>query len=72
MQNRTTQSASRTRAGSEDPDPRPNARAKAIPVWTPVDFLDLGARAGVDKALQRLASRTTFGALIADSTTCPP
>jgi hypothetical protein len=24
-------------------------------VWTPVDFLDLGARAAVDKALQRLA-----------------
>ncbi len=24
-------------------------------VWTPVDFLDLGPRAGVDKALQRLA-----------------
>lgn len=24
-------------------------------VWTPVDFLDLAARAGVDKALQRLA-----------------
>lgn len=23
-------------------------------VWTPVDFLDLGSRAGVDKALQRL------------------
>ncbi len=25
-------------------------------VWTPVDFLDLGARAAVDKALQRLAT----------------
>ena len=25
-------------------------------VWTPVDFSDLGARAGVDKALQRLAT----------------
>ena len=25
-------------------------------VWTPVDFLDLGARAAVDKALQRLAA----------------
>jgi hypothetical protein len=25
-------------------------------VWTPVDFLDLGARAAVDKALQRLAN----------------
>src|SRR5260370_33375540 len=24
-------------------------------VWTPVDFLDVGPRAGVDKALQRLA-----------------
>src|ERR1017187_10068827 len=24
-------------------------------VWTPVDFLDLGPRAAVDKALQRLA-----------------
>jgi hypothetical protein len=25
-------------------------------VWTPIDFLDLGARAAVDKALQRLAA----------------
>ena len=24
-------------------------------VWTPIDFLDLGPRAAVDKALQRLA-----------------
>ncbi len=32
-------------------------RIKAQPdkVWTPVDFLDLGPRAAVDKALQRLA-----------------
>ncbi len=31
-------------------------RAAAAPedVWTPIDFLDLGARAAVDKALQRL------------------
>lgn len=28
---------------------------KPFPVWTPVDFLDLGPRAAVDKALQRLA-----------------
>jgi Family of unknown function (DUF6088) len=28
---------------------------KPFLVWTPVDFLDLGPRAGVDKALQRLA-----------------
>src|ERR1022692_3022590 len=28
---------------------------KPFLVWTPVDFLDLGARPGVDKALQRLA-----------------
>jgi len=28
----------------------------AGPVWTPVDFLDLGPRAAVDKALQRLAA----------------
>jgi hypothetical protein len=28
---------------------------KPFTVWTPVDFLDLGARAGVDKALQRLS-----------------
>jgi hypothetical protein len=28
---------------------------KPFPVWTPVDFLDLGPRASVDKALQRLA-----------------
>jgi hypothetical protein len=26
-------------------------------VWTPVDFLDLGARAAVDKSLQRLTAR---------------
>jgi hypothetical protein len=26
-------------------------------VWTPIDFLDLGPRAAVDKALQRLASQ---------------
>lgn len=32
-------------------------RAAAAPevVWTPIDFLDLGARAAVDKTLQRLA-----------------
>ncbi|OYY88563.1 MAG: hypothetical protein B7Y45_14405 [Sphingomonas sp. 28-66-16] len=32
--------------------------AKAAPrkVWTPIDFLDLGTRDAVDKALQRLAS----------------
>ena len=24
-------------------------------VWTPTDFLDLGSRAAIDKALQRLA-----------------
>jgi len=28
---------------------------KPFLAWTPVDFLDLGARAGVDKALQRLS-----------------
>jgi len=28
---------------------------KPFLVWTPADFLDLGSRAGVDKALQRLA-----------------
>ena len=28
---------------------------KPFLVWTPVDFLDLGPRADVDKALQRLA-----------------
>jgi hypothetical protein len=28
---------------------------KPFPVWTPVDFLDFGPRAAVDKALQRLA-----------------
>lgn len=34
-----------------------DARIAAQPdaVWTPVDFLDLGSRAAVDKALQRLA-----------------
>lgn len=30
-------------------------RDKSIVVWTPNDFLDLGARSAVDKALQRLA-----------------
>jgi hypothetical protein len=29
-------------------------------VWTPVDFLDLAARAGVDKALQRLAKSNSI------------
>jgi len=29
-------------------------------VWTPVDFLDLGPRAAVDKALQRLAAQATI------------
>lgn len=29
----------------------------AGPVWTPVDFLDLGPRAAVDKALQRLVAQ---------------
>jgi len=29
-------------------------------VWTPVDFIDLGARAAVDKALQRLAKDGTL------------
>jgi hypothetical protein len=28
-------------------------------MWTPVDFLDLGPRAAVDKALQRLAAQET-------------
>ena len=30
--------------------------AQSSAVWTPVDFLDFGARAAVDKALQRLAA----------------
>lgn len=30
-------------------------RDKSIRVWTPNDFLDLGARSAIDKALQRLA-----------------
>jgi hypothetical protein len=29
-------------------------RDRSIPVWTPNDFLDLGSRSAVDKALQRL------------------
>jgi len=42
---------------------------KSVQVWTPNDFLDLGARPAVDKALQRLAlSGDLFGALIADYT----
>jgi Family of unknown function (DUF6088) len=28
---------------------------KSLPVWTPNDFLDLGTRSAIDKALQRLA-----------------
>lgn len=31
-------------------------RDDVIGVWTPNDFLDLGSRAGIDKALQRLAA----------------
>lgn len=31
-------------------------RDHLIRVWTPNDFLDLGSRAGIDKALQRLAA----------------
>jgi hypothetical protein len=30
-------------------------RRKSIQVWTPKDFIDLGSRSAVDKALQRLA-----------------
>ena len=30
-------------------------RDKSVRVWTPNDFLDLGSRSAVDKALQRLA-----------------
>lgn len=45
-------------AHPEDPDlkSRVLARIKSRPdaVWTPVDFLDLGSRAAVDKTLQRL------------------
>ena len=37
-------------------------------VWTPVDFLDLGPRAAVDKSLQRL---TGDGKLSRISTTAP-
>jgi len=32
------------------------AAASQAQVWTPVDFLDLGSRDAVDKALQRLVS----------------
>ena len=42
----------------DDPlSPRISGRVLEQPrmVWTPVDFLDLGTRAAVDKALQRLA-----------------
>ena len=34
--------------------------AKSATVWSPVDFLDLGARDAVDKALQRLARDGTL------------
>ena len=51
-------------------------RVAATPdtVWTPLDFLDLGSRPAVDKALQRLAAanklqRTSCGGSIAASTT---
>lgn len=35
-------------------------RDSLIRVWTPNDFLDLGSRAGVDKALQRLVTDNTI------------
>ena len=46
-----------TRGQSLDLKPQIQGRIVAHPgaVWTPVDFLDLGPRAAVDKALQRLA-----------------
>ena len=33
-------------------------------VWTAVDLLDLGPRAAVDKALQRLATENTLGRIV--------
>jgi len=44
------------RGPSLDLKPQILDRIKAAPdvVWTPIDFLDIGARAAVDKALQRL------------------
>lgn len=46
------------RGRSLDLKGRINSRITAQPgtVWTPVDFLDLGPRAAVDKALQRLTA----------------
>lgn len=40
-------------------------RVTAMPaaVWTPIDFLDLGARAAVDKVLQRLAKSDSISRL---------
>jgi hypothetical protein len=32
--------------------------ATPVAVWTPVDFLDLGSREGVDKALQRMVAKS--------------
>jgi len=49
---------SRTRGAALDLPAQVVDRVSASPgqVWTPVDFSDLGPRAAVDKALQRLAS----------------
>jgi hypothetical protein len=40
-------------------------RVTATPtaVWTPIDFLDIGARAAVDKVLQRLAKKDSIARL---------
>jgi hypothetical protein len=42
-----------------------SGRVTATPaaVWTPIDFLDLGARAAVDKVLQRLAKSDSIARL---------
>src|SRR5260370_26988894 len=41
-----------------DLKPRILARIQSVPdsVWTPTDFADIGSRAAVDKALQRLVA----------------
>jgi hypothetical protein len=47
------------------------AAAPGHHVWTPSDFLDLGGRDAVDKALQRRVGQGDFGASTEDSMIAP-
>jgi hypothetical protein len=53
------------RGPTTDLKPQILERVSATPsaVWTPIDFLDLGARAAVDKALQRLVKGSDLNRL---------